>query len=245
MSYILDALRKSESERQQGRVPDLGQQVQMIHRPRKAGIPVSVWVAIGLVMNAAVLALVFWPQTGLRQASQADAVAASAETAAVPADAVRVQPQAGAAGTDRPDAAETPANVAVPPGASPVAPATADNQNPWATSEEPTIITPSVIPVSPLDAADEAEASPYQGRVPHLVEMPMSLQRRIPDLVFNSHVYASEPSRRRVMINNRTLRTGDSFSGIRVERITEDGVELSMDSQRFRVGVVRDWISPD
>lgn len=245
MSYILDALRKSESERQQGRVPDLGQQVQMIHRPRKAGIPVSVWVAIGLAMNAAVLALVFWPQAGTQEAGQTDAMAAGTGTGAAPVDLVRVQTEAGAASPSQPATTETTQNVAAPLVTTPVAPATADNQNPWATSEEPTIITPSVIPVRPLDAAGESEELPYQGRVPHLVEMPMSLQRQIPDLVFNSHVYASEPSRRRVMINSRTLRTGDSFSGIRVERITEDGVELSRNDQRFRVGVVRDWISPD
>jgi len=40
------------------------------------------------------------------------------------------------------------------------------------------------------------------------------------------------------------MRVGDTFSGIRVERITEDGVELSKDGRRFRVGVVRDWMSP-
>jgi len=53
MSYILDALRKSETERRQGRIPDLGQQVQLIHKPRKKSIPILVWVALGLVLNAA------------------------------------------------------------------------------------------------------------------------------------------------------------------------------------------------
>ena len=46
------------------------------------------------------------------------------------------------------------------------------------------------------------------------------------------------------MINSRHLRVGDTFGPLRVERITEEGVELSMDGQRFRVGVVRDWSSP-
>jgi general secretion pathway protein B len=78
----------------------------------------------------------------------------------------------------------------------------------------------------------------------HLVEMPLSFQKSIPDLVFNSHIYGSEPSSRRVMINNNYLKAGDFFSGIRVERITEEGVVLSKDGRSFRVGIVRDWVSP-
>jgi len=67
MSYILDALRKSESERHQGKVPDLGRQLQLIHRPPKRHWPVQVLLAAGLLLNAGVLAYVFWP-------SQDDAV---------------------------------------------------------------------------------------------------------------------------------------------------------------------------
>ena len=62
MSYILDALRKSETERRQGKVPDLGQQLQLIHRPRKRRISPVVLVALALLVNAGVLAVVFWPE---------------------------------------------------------------------------------------------------------------------------------------------------------------------------------------
>ena len=65
MSYILEALKKSESERNQGRVPHLGQQMRMVHRKRKRGIPAAVWVAIALTLNAALLAALFWPGVGL------------------------------------------------------------------------------------------------------------------------------------------------------------------------------------
>ena len=65
MSYILDALRKSETERQQGRVPDLGQQVQLIHRPKKKRVSPAVWVALALTLNAGVLAFLLWPGTPL------------------------------------------------------------------------------------------------------------------------------------------------------------------------------------
>ena len=256
MSYILDALKKSESERQQGRVPDLGQQIRMIHRGRKRGIPAAAWLTLALVINAVVLMILFWPERGLWVDESADA-APSAVTGPPPLpasagnDPVLVAPQppgSGAipesdelvidpasasgelsagnvSGNETPIAVDAPADGIIPP--------------PF---EAPTVITPTIRPTILPGVAMTDE--PYPGRVPHLVEMPMAFQRQVPDLVFNSHVYSSDVANRRVMINNRVLRTGETFGSLRVERITEDGVELSMDGERFRVGVVRDWSAP-
>ena len=62
MSYILDALRKSEAERRQGKAPDLGQPVQMVYRPKRKPVSAVVWVALALLVNAGVLAWLFWPE---------------------------------------------------------------------------------------------------------------------------------------------------------------------------------------
>lgn len=107
----------------------------------------------------------------------------------------------------------------------------------------PTIIVPSARPGGD-EAPVAATGIEIEERVPHLVELPLSFQKSIPDLTFNSHIFSSDPQARRVMINGHYLRTGEGFAGLRVERITEDGVVLSKDGQRFRVGVVRDWVSP-
>ena len=255
MSYILDALRKSETERRQGRIPDLGQQVQLIHKPRKKSIPILVWVALGLVLNAAVLAWIFWPQG--REASLTDQTIPSAGVAA-PAPTPTVEPVIV---DDKPEPAgrvSTPERVQSPPtsdtlegaieiptpGANTDSPADAvaetgdENERERPTVIVPTPRTPSAVNPSERDGATAQTA-------PHLVELPLSFQKRVPDLIFNSHIYASEPSARRVMINDNYLRPGESFSGITIERITEEGVELSMDGRRFRVGVVRNWVSPD
>ena len=66
MSYILDALRKSEAERRQGKAPDLGQPVQMVYRPKRKPVSAVVWIALALLVNAGVLAWLFWP--GFRRA---------------------------------------------------------------------------------------------------------------------------------------------------------------------------------
>lgn len=253
MSYILDALRKSETERRQGQVPDLGQQVQLIHRPKKKGVSPVVWVAVALVLNAAVLAYVFWPErersvSAGPAATPADTTSAAgaSETTTKPASSPVVQPET-----------ETAPETAVAESGNParstdgqpdedrsvqesVAPAVPQVQ------ERATIIVPSVdVPTTTASAEDDLQSPPEQaGRVPHLVELPLSFQKGIPDLTFNSHIYSSSPGSRRVMINNSYLRIGDAFQGLRVEDITEDGVVLSRDGRRFRVGVVRDWVSP-
>ncbi|MDY6815147.1 MAG: general secretion pathway protein GspB [Pseudomonadota bacterium] len=235
MSYILDALRKSETERRQGKVPDLGQQVQLIHRPKKKrSSSAAVWIALALLVNAAVLAVVLWPDKGLiATPSQQQGPATVKKDVAI--------------GASR----EAPAGVPEP-----VSQATADDwvaetgeaedPEPRAApaprvSEKPTIIVPSVSASDGNPVLPEVESS---GRVPHLVELPLSFQKSIPDLTFNSHLYSSDPSSSRVMINDHYLRAGDTFSGLTVERITKDGVVLSRRGQLFRVGTVRDWVSP-
>lgn len=245
MSYILDALRKSESERQQGRIPDLGQQVQLIHRTRKRAVPVSVWVSFGLILNAVILAAIFWPDIGFMsqgaslasgQSSDAPQVTEDDEFDAEPVVETSSANSIAGETSDVRESGES--SMASPDSEAAIAAGAQDR---------PTVIVPSWS-TQPNTIHNDAntQADPYESteRVPHLVELPMSFQRQVPTLIFNSHVYASNPAARRVMINDHYLRSGDQFSGVRVERITSDGVELSMDGRRFRVGVVRDWISP-
>ncbi len=224
MSYILDALRKSEAERRQGKVPDLGQQVQLIHRPGKKPLSAVVWIAIALVINAVVLAVIFWP--GAAQLVPAPEVTGSAQVS-------------GQTSSDD-SVPESPAREAVDEGPDALAQSGLSESLPQQ-EERPTLI----VPAAPIpDDQQVVPDYPDTGRIPHLVELPLSFQKSVPDLTFNSHIYSSSRSARRVMINNRNLRVGDRFSGLVVEDITEEGVVLSKSGQRFRVGIVRDWVSP-
>jgi general secretion pathway protein B len=249
MSYILEALKKSESERNQGRVPDLGQQVRMIHRRHRRGIPALGWLAIALTLNALVLGVLFWPGSGLLQTTVAP------DPAQPPANLSSASPTPGPAADSATATEEAPLGGSVAraqpvteePGE--IAEATGDIDGAGVVlldtlDEAPTVIVPTIRPANSDGSDDAYSPTPWEGRVPHLVELPMAFQRQVPDLEFNSHVYSSRPAARSVMINNRYLRMGDTLGPLRIENITEDGVELSMDGQRFRVGVVRDWSSP-
>ncbi|KPQ01416.1 general secretion pathway protein GspB [Marinobacter sp. HL-58] len=248
MSYILDALRKSENERRQGRVPDLGQQVQMIHKPRKKSVPVLVWVAIGLVLNAGILVWAFWPENNRLSAGEPSGQpveapqVAEAEPAATAPEPVQSAPEPipevrpAEASSRESDTLANAIEIPVP---------TVSGTQPGDSRERPTVIVPTPREPSAVNPSESVDNDTTAERTPHLVELPLSFQKRVPDLIFNSHIYASEPSSRRVMINDHYLKPGESFSGIAVERITEEGVELSMDGRRFRVGVVRNWVSPE
>ncbi|MFO8141455.1 MAG: general secretion pathway protein GspB [Marinobacter sp.] len=220
MSYILDALRKSETERRQGKVPDLGQQAQMVWRPKKKPVSPVVWVVIALLVNAMVMAYLLWPPSSaepdapeLAQGPVSAPVGIVSPVADVPGGALEEEPLADNALLNQP---------------------VAETRN-----EAPLVIVPDQ-----SVRATRLTPSDSQGRVPHLVELPLSFQKSVPDLTFNSHIYSSDPAASRVMINNHYLRPGDTFGNLTVERVTDDGVILSRGSQRFRVGTVRDWVSP-
>lgn len=241
MSYILDALRKSETERRQGKVPDLGQQVQLIHKPRKKSVSAAVWVAIALIINAAVLTVIFWPGSMTVVGKEADVPVTDRNAKAIEPETPAEPRQSGSESQtpDQPPVTDTAETVPAPTIDEPVdAIAESGVAEPRL---RPTVIVPNRTVADPVPTQPEQEPV---GRVPHLVELPLPFQKSIPDLIFNSHIYSSEPTARRVTINNQYMRAGDTFSGIRVERITEEGVVLSKNGRQFRVGVVRDWMSP-
>lgn len=219
MSYILDALRKSEAERRQGKAPDLGQQMQVVYRPKNKPVSAMLWVALALLINAAVLAYVFWPgQIGVPEPVQSEKRDNPQPTSGEVAPVSNPEPFPAEL------AAQEPVEVA---------PA----------FEAPAVIVPSRSAAAPENTPGLTASMP-QGRVPHLVELPLSFQKSVPDLTFNSHIFSSDPSASRVMINGHYLRQGDRFGNLVVARITEDGVVLSKDGRYFRVGTVRDWVSP-
>ncbi|WP_097461606.1 general secretion pathway protein GspB [Mangrovitalea sediminis] len=262
MSYILDALRKSESERRQGRIPDLGTTVQMVHKKRSQGLHWSFWIAVALVVNAGVFAYLFWPRpTPSAKPVVASSVpksavaepASKAATAAVPAVAATPSPQTAQA---------TPSGAKpLPAGALVTPPSPSKTQVVSAQSGVPTLIVPSEGDQSSLPSASAATPAPgptttiaktsstpdlaHPDSIPLLVDEPLSFQQQVPPLHFSGHIYSSVPSARRVVINDMYLGEGDSLGDLKVERITESGVVFDLNGQLFRVGVVSDWNGPN
>jgi len=221
MSYILDALNKSEQERQDRRAPNLGT---VHHGPKAASGYRKDWLAGILILVLINSALVFYWLS--RQASPQAAPSAqpplSQRAAPQPAPSQPASSQSAIS-----QAVSRPApqpQVAAPEQGQDVAPAIG------------MLITPN-----DMRRAPSAATTPADKAVP-ISELPLQVQRQIPDLVFSSHIYSDDSSFRMVNIDGRSIREGEMVNEqIRLERITEEGVILTYQDYTFEVSVLRDW----
>lgn len=256
MSFILDALKKSENARQRSIGPSLADAP-----PRRQQVERPWWaLAVGalLVVNLGVLLIVL-----TRDNDKPASTAAATATAAVSAAATTAAP-APATPT------RLPAPVSRPQPSYPAAPAPspavrslaeeADDgygDDAYATNGEaldipshpdlaaaanvppgPSIVrpieAPAVAPLSPGAAASAARfASESTESLPTLGAL-AATGVALPDLHLDIHVYSTKPAERFVFVNMRKYHEGDTLSeGPAIERITPDGAVLNQQGQRF------------
>jgi general secretion pathway protein B len=225
MSFILDALKKSESDRQRQSGPAL---FEVKVAPRRVGLPL--WaLAIGALLGINLI-IVMWML--LRHPAHP---AAAAAAAANPAPAVA------------PTAA--PQSAALPPAPVPSSSAPASVPTPVANAAQAQGLPPAAAAASgtaeanPEDLAPATEPTPLLGShvkrgtaegVPLYQDAAVVPGTHIPPLRLDLHVYAARPEERFVMINMKKLREGDTLpEGVRVESITPEGAILSYSGSRF------------
>jgi general secretion pathway protein B len=258
MSFILDALKKSETDRQRQNGPAL---FEVRVAPTRDKLPL--W-AVGLgVLLAVNLVIVAWvllrrpsgggeaPTTPPTAATQPAAQASYGSPAAGPAPSMSAQ---------QGPAYLPPATNAIPVnGASPTAPVgqTAGMTQPPPPSLGPGTVQSGVPSVpqgsaatdsgeklSPDDVAPATDPGPLQPFGNHVSRSTQSgvplyedvaATTRLPTLRLDLHVYAASPQERFVMINMHKLHEGDALptEGVRVESITPYGAVLSHEGTRF------------
>ena len=222
MSFILDALKKSELERQRQTVPGL-MDTRVIPRRR----PLPLWaVALGVLLAINLLVLTYFL---LRKSAPAPHTSASMQ---VPTPAPASPPQ-----TQTPTPAPAPEHFS-PLDAAPVyAP-----EIPVAsteTSRAPALADlgkPALRPIPRADPllSDEDTQADNQEVLPTINEITLSGAQALPDLHLDVHVYATKPTDRFVYINMRKYHEGTTLQeGPTVEHIRRDGVILSYHGLRF------------
>jgi len=78
--------------------------------------------------------------------------------------------------------------------------------------------------------------------IPYLHEMPDYQQQSVPEMKFAGHVYSSRPSSRSVIINGDAMSEGDVIvQGLNVVEITPSGVVFSLHEELFRMDILQDW----
>ena len=97
----------------------------------------------------------------------------------------------------------------------------------------------------PLDVASTKQAN-SKFKIKHAIvtvfELPESIQRTLPTLKFSGHVYSSDNVKRHIMINSQRLKEGDAAAaGILVDKITVSGAEFTFKDRRFSLNALQDW----
>ncbi|HLY53278.1 MAG TPA: general secretion pathway protein GspB, partial [Steroidobacteraceae bacterium] len=230
MSFILDALKKSELERQRQTNPGLMDSGPLARRPR---FPLwAVALTALLVVNLGVLVGVLLrspARTGLAPAPSAlagrsvGAPAASAPPAAQAAEAGSAPAAARSDHFSPMDAAPVYApEVPFPDQRAEARGAARATRGPGEGHAATVAAPPRARAQDPVLTAD---ADPTDAEVlPTISEINLSSQPALPELHLDVHVYATRPADRFVYINNRKYREGSALAdGLTLEHIRRDG----------------------
>lgn len=81
-------------------------------------------------------------------------------------------------------------------------------------------------------------------RAQGITELSLSLRHRIPSLKYNEHMPAQRSTDRHVVLNGNLYREGDTIAGgLVLIEISEPGIVLEYDGERFRLDAYNSWIN--
>ena len=207
MSYILEALKKSQAERQLGELPSIhAPQVQLQPAPDTSGKRrLPLWLGVGAACAVAA-AWWWWP--------------AQTSVAPAPVAAAPVPVQAPA-----PVIAPAPAPMPVPVAVKPAPPAPAP---------APAPVVKAVTPV-PVPAPVPAPV-PSEEVIPGLRDLPEPIQRQIPPVALGGYIYSKDPADRLLLIDKVLRHEGEEVApGLVLEKLQPKTAIFSFKGYRYRV----------
>ncbi len=215
MSYILDALKKSEKERVETQTPSL----HTLHPPvpMRSGTTLEkkfFYIFLTLTFSLAIGATFYWFTFLPNEHNQR------------PKDNL---------GTSKTPAQQTSlANTKEPSENTNIAAQLAPLPDPRPHSSikiHPLIITGKE-PIQP--AKPTAPPQARQNRPPHFINLPASVKQAIPPLKISGHTYSEAPEKRLILVNKQILREGNNLNqDLRLEEITVDGIILDYNGIKF------------
>lgn len=240
MSFILDALQKSENQRQQQLGPG-----HAAVRQGKVRQTVPTWVpvlAVLLIVNVLVLAFVMWPDAVEEQVSATGErsdrglVAIEASDEAMPAGQrgdVRPLSQEAAVTRpkdDGPDSVTTPLEKQTSAGS--VTVMTEKEMNEFLSSTTPSANDPRSFAGSIIELVTNEQTA--EELLPTLEELRLKGLISLTDLHLDVHVYSDVASDRFAFVNMKKYLAGERLrEGPLLESITSQGIVLQYNGQRF------------
>jgi general secretion pathway protein B len=238
MSFILDALKKSESDRQRQSGPSL---FEVKVAPPRRRLPIwALAIAVLLGINVIVISWMLLrrpaaPQQPAPAVHEAPAArmatappppaqssAASGQTATAPPPAAAVAPPQAATHTESPGQPSSAAAPVADSGQNAAQPSAGDNP-----SDDAPAVEPAAAPGFATSGGGQAGG-----------EMPLYQQivtsDNLPPLHLDMHVFADRPKDRFVLINMHRAGEGDTLQGgVHVDAIRPDGVVLTYQGTQF------------
>ena len=218
MSLILDALKKSEAERQRGQVPNLLSPLPSTpgNHPaqKKSAQP---WLIVLVALLAILAAAYFYLQ------KQSDG---SADVTMSQANPITIQASEPPPADSPPPATAVITETTPAPVQKPAAPIAATVQPAPAPAQNASELPP------PQTAIQEAVVEP-ETRIAGMAEMPVDQRQQLPALKLSMHVYSAEASKRFAIIDGQRVNEGSVLGTAVVEKIRQDGVVLSVQGQSY------------
>lgn len=236
MSYILDALKRADAERERGAAPGLHTHHQLPSGSASAqSASRPLWLAVAGGVTLLLLAAGFWlwrapgnpPPVAEKPAAQP---LPNPVAPAVPIAASAPLPTATPPMAVAPVAVAEAPKVQVQPVATP-APAKA------AAAPSSKAASPAQIAVSaPAPATPPSQVATAQAAAPLLAELPQDLRSQIPKITITGSVYSDSPAQRLLLVNNLVLAQGAQVTpDLTLEEIQRRSSVFSFKGTRFRV----------
>jgi len=228
MSYILEALKKAEQERDVGAVPNLATPHEVEHPPARSYR--WLWVVAALLSINVVLVVLLLQDRDAEVAVTAQAPPEPRPPLAGdgPAQPIRQAGEIAISEAPVPERTVLPHNErSLPAGELVVLPEPADLQN----------SRPLPVPEEELDERTDAVAAAEDiSRLPSWYELPQEFRNRLDLPRLDLHAYSEEPQNRFILVNLKKYREGERLeSGLVLEEILPDGMVMSYQGERFLV----------
>ena len=237
MSYILDALRRADAERERGSVPGIHAQPAMlgeadadVSRPTRTGL----WLGLGL--GLALLALLGWWLLGhdtTRPAAEPLVTSPLPITAppvvAAPASVIApvIAPVPAVVATSAPVAVSTPPAVAE---------ATRKPLPKLAVATAAKPVPAASKPAARSTASPPSAPAATEPRVYALSELPDEIRRELPTLAVGGAMYSQNPANRMLIVNGQTFHEGDKLApGLALEQIKLKSAVLEYKGYRYGI----------
>lgn len=231
MSFILDALKRADAERERGRVPGLHSQTPLPTakaaarpaRPSRWG-----WLVGLLVLLVATLAWWLWPSSRDTATILEPSVASAPAPAAEPAPPITAPAPSPAPAPAVVAPVTTPVTKASPqPPVAPLLsppPAAPAPVEPAAGTTAPTPAIPAAPPPKPTDT----------GPVRRLADLPADQRAQLPRLAVSGASYSQNPAHRMLIVNGTVVQEGQEIApGLTLERIGPNEAVLNHRGLRF------------